>query len=274
MLLPLFLLPLLFFALPTSAQFFNDTFASDEALPRNVTGEGIPLGVPGVGMGDPALDSPIVLANGLSMQYGTISPSVQFQASGILLQGCTMIVNINPCFQMMLAASGQLQPGADSPRQRIEFLSTPFGQEGEQWRYRWRYRLSPGVASGPNFFHMFQLLSRDLGGYVIALDLISGSVVIRESVPSRCGAACPSIPQSAFLGITTSHDLSVTYGDGGSISYTVRNAATNALILQYNVSNSFIPAMASAKMGIYRAVVSTTSAAQAFAGAFNFQRLA
>ncbi|BGP12600.1 hypothetical protein JCM10213v2_000517 [Rhodosporidiobolus nylandii] len=268
MLLPFFHLSLLVFAtLPSGAQFTKHTLALDEALPRNDSSA--PLAMRGVKRSVSARATSTALANGLSMRTGTISSSVKFQASGVLLQGCDTDVNISPCFQIELAASGQLEPGASSSRQRTELLSSVYGKTGEQWRYRWDYRLSPGVASGLTFFHMFQLFSRDLGGFIFALDLISGRVVIRDSAAPRCGAACPSVSQSAFLGITTSHDLTVTYGDD-----TVRNAATNALILQYNVSNSFIPAMASAKMGIYRAVVSTTSAAQAFAGAFNFQRLA
>ncbi|GAA5898677.1 hypothetical protein JCM6882_000894 [Rhodosporidiobolus microsporus] len=254
-----------------AAQTDVDSFMLD-SLPRNVTGEGMALALPAE---QDATLAAVVLANGLSMQYGTISSSVDWQSSGVLLQGCSINANINNCYQLMLAATGQLQPGDDSPRQRIEFLSKPNAQEGQTWRYQWRYRLTPGISSGSSFSHLVQLLSRAQGGYVIALDTLNGRVVVRDSVPSRCPAAgCPSVPNSAFWGITTTHLMVVRFGAGGGITYTVRNTATNALILSYTITNQFIPADASLKTGIYRAVTATTSPGQARVGDFSFVRTA
>ncbi|GAA6039058.1 hypothetical protein JCM8097_000176 [Rhodosporidiobolus ruineniae] len=277
MLLPLvspFFLLLSLFTSAAVAQldFLTPESFMDSLIPRNVTGQPtlVNLTAPGV-----TPFATVILANGLAMSYGTLSSSVQWQASGVLLQGCTANVNIQTCYQLMLAATGQLQPGADSPRQRIEFLSTPYALEGETWRYRWRYNLTPGISSGSQFTHLMQLLSRDMGGFVIALDTLNGRVRIVESVPSRCPAAgCPSVPNSAFRGITTMHDMAVRFGTGGSITYTIRNAATNALILSYSFTDSFVPAAASIKTGVYRAVVATTTPAMARLGNFNFQRTA
>ncbi|GAA5932520.1 hypothetical protein JCM3775_005942 [Rhodotorula graminis] len=94
-----------------------------------------------------------VIADGTSLQSGTLFDSVDWQASGVLLEGCDIFTAISDCHTLALAPSGQLarrsDPGFDernrslvaraAPRQRIEFLSRPNSRAGETWTYSWSF---------------------------------------------------------------------------------------------------------------------------------------
>lgn len=144
---------------------------------------------------------------------------------------------------MALGATGNL---AEADRQRIECLSWPPSMGGETWVYDWNYYLVPGASSSgtfawvltlhqslhrressspfstyaDHFFHLSQLLSRDIGGYVIALDLREGRVRILDTIRPTCGGTCPSVAANAFWGRTTYHRMTVTYGEGGRLRCT------------------------------------------------------
>ncbi|ORY69314.1 hypothetical protein BCR35DRAFT_326423 [Leucosporidium creatinivorum] len=223
------------------------------------------------------LASAQTLSNGTSLQTGIISASVRWQSSGILqVDNCKVNVPFSPCYSMSLGATGNL---AEPDRQRIEFLSWPPAMAGETWVYDWTYYLVPGVSSSDHFFHLSQLLSRDIGGYVVALDLLQGRVTIRDTIRPNCGGTCPSIPQASFWGRTTYHRMTVTFGAQGSLRYTVRAPAftggPQTTLITYSLpTGSNIPADSTIKTGLYRLFVNGQSAATAFAGAFSFRRTA
>ncbi|GAA6039062.1 hypothetical protein JCM8097_000178 [Rhodosporidiobolus ruineniae] len=183
--------------------------------------------------------------------------------------------------------------------QRIEFYSSDYSAAGETWHYSWKYYLVPGVASSvstpiflPNarhdnlnplfappqdhFFHLSQLLSREFSNPVYALDLYESTVAIEDLYDtSRCSSGiCKSISQESFWGRTTYHSVTVTFGDYGSYAYTVTDASTGGILLSYSTSGVTVPASASLKTGIYRAVVDGATSATAYVGDLSFVKTA
>lgn len=68
-----------------------------------------------------------------------------------------------------------------------------------------------------HFFHLVQLLSRDLSAYVIALDLYNNTIRVFDTIRDCATTKCPSIPVADFEGKTTRHHMEVTFGARGSI---------------------------------------------------------
>lgn len=102
-------------------------------------------------------------------------------------------------------------------RQRTELLSWPPAPAGESWVYKWRFALAPGCLSGSKFFHLTQILSREQGGFVVALGLVNGKVKISSIFPPPPGEELPSIPVEMYWGRTTFHRCAVVWGPEGSI---------------------------------------------------------
>lgn len=77
----------------------------------------------------------------------------------------------------------------------------------------------PSPSSKPDsFFHLSQLLSRESGGYVIALDLLASKVkVLDKTGGAPAAGSISSVPVASFWGKTTYHSLTVTYGVLGSL---------------------------------------------------------
>ncbi|BGP36615.1 hypothetical protein JCM10449v2_000516 [Rhodotorula kratochvilovae] len=237
-----------------------------------------------------------VLADGTSLQYGSLSGSVDWQASGVLSQGCDLWTGITDCYTLSLAPSGQLArrsiaslaPRSDDffllavARQRIEFLSRPNTKNGETWTFAWSYRLAAGVSSSDHFFHIMQLFSRATDGFLLALDVLTldaaeGPVVrIVDADEDRCSTArgdCPSVPLGRFEGRTTRHMLKVKFGDEGWFEYTV-TTSFGAPLLSYSRYGTSLPSNGYVKTGLYRAVVAGATRATAYAGDFSFKKVA
>ncbi|GAA5916953.1 hypothetical protein JCM8208_001656 [Rhodotorula glutinis] len=236
-----------------------------------------------------------VIADGTSLQSTTLFDSVDWQASGVLLEGCDVFTGISDCHTLALAPSGQLARRAApeivdrnnplvaraAPRQRIEFLSRPNSRDGETWTYSWSYRLAPGISTSDHFFHLVQLFSRTTNGFLFALDALdlgdgAGPVVrIVDSDQGRCATArgdCPSMPLGRFVGRTTRHVLRVRWGDEGFFDYQIRDLRTNARLLTYSRSSADLPANGYLKTGLHRAIIEGATSATAYVGDFAFGR--
>ncbi|TNY20600.1 hypothetical protein DMC30DRAFT_352041 [Rhodotorula diobovata] len=242
----------------------------------------IPLGVSNSSSSsDPHLDKrATVIADGTSLQSGTLGPGVDWQASGVLSEGCECLARRSEHPALVERASSELLP-RQIARQRIDFLSRPNSVAGESWTYAWSYRLKAGVSSSDHFFHIMQLFSRVTGGYLFALDVLTldderGPLVrIVDSNAGRCsGSGCPSLPLSRFAGRTTRHELRVKWGEGGSFTYTITDSSSGARLLTYSRSGTSLPANGYVKTGLYRAVVPGATSATAYVGDFNFRKTA
>ncbi|GAA5852933.1 hypothetical protein JCM9279_000083 [Rhodotorula babjevae] len=236
-----------------------------------------------------------VTADGTSLQSGTLFDSVDWQASGVLLEGCDISTGISECHTLALAPSGQLARRSEpepvlverdnvlvaraAPRQRIEFLSRPNSRTGETWTYSWSYGLAPGVSTSDHFLHLVQLFSRTTGGFLFALDALdlgAGPVVrIVDSDQGRCATArgdCPTLPLSRFAGRTMRHVLRVRWGVQGFLDYSIRDLRTNARLLTYSRSSTNLPDNGYVKTGLYRAIIDGATSATAYVGDFAFVR--
>ncbi|KDQ56274.1 hypothetical protein JAAARDRAFT_307218 [Jaapia argillacea MUCL 33604] len=213
------------------------------------------------------------LADGNSMQYGTLSNGLQWQASGVLKQGCSSAgsPHITSCYSLSFTndPTKQLDPGfPDSPRQRIEFL-TPTGNDGTSHTYTWKYYLAPGTGSTTHFFHLMQVFSRGTAGGapVITLDAVKDTVAVEDNVRNCTNPKCPSIALSSFEGKTTHHSMAITYGPSGKINYVVKDDSGNTL-LSYQATGSMGTGGTYIKFGEYRAAVSGMTIANAALGDF------
>ena len=128
------------------------------------------------------------------------------------------------------------------------------------------------TGTGSTFFHLMQVFDDTTGMPVVTLDAKNGQVGIEsqtlcQSQPSSgggllglgggesSGSSCPSIPLSQFVDRTTLHSMryaqivmdtlgnandfpSITYGQQGSITYAVTDAATKRLLLTYSAKGA------------------------------------
>ena len=69
-----------------------------------------------------------------------------------------------------------------------------------------------------HFFHIMQLLSRDISGFLIALSIYKETVRIFDSVNDCEETKCPSLPLADFEGRTTRHHLEARFGPLGSVN--------------------------------------------------------
>ncbi|KAF7299247.1 hypothetical protein MIND_00873400 [Mycena indigotica] len=204
--------------------------------------------------------------------------ALKWQSSGILFDGCsdsvTFPIAIDKCFSLQLSASPKenLQaPNADSPRQRIEFL-TEGAADGATFRYSWKYYLSSKTGTTKNFFHLMQLLMRD-GGPVIALDAVNDKVALRDFVRDCPAKGCPSIDLDDFTDRTTAHDMLVTFGPNGAVQYTVKDSVGGKTLLSYSATGEMGKSSTSLKFGMYRLAVDGMTAARAALGDFTVKKL-
>jgi hypothetical protein len=120
-----------------------------------------------------------------------------------------------------------------SPRQRIEFLSWPPAPAGSTFRYTWSTYLQSPISTGKQFFHLWQLFSREEGGPTVSLTATNGRVAIDDNVREGCAGSCPSIALGGYTDKVVKHDLKVTYGKEGSLLYTMTDAGTGQTLLRY-----------------------------------------
>ncbi|KAM0790524.1 hypothetical protein ACM66B_003394 [Microbotryomycetes sp. NB124-2] len=178
-------------------------------------------------------------------------------------------------------------------RQRTEFLSWPACQLGDQVVYKWKYHLSRDSNNeSTKFLHLMQLLSREKGGWIVALSLANGKVklvstlneVVDEGQKSVGGTTLttrdehqqkdelPSIDVKQFAGQTTFHRCVVKYGPGGSVDYSVStvpdDTGTYETLLHYKIEDVYVPSLTSVKTGLYRA--HNTGPLSACVGDFEF----
>ncbi|KPV73376.1 uncharacterized protein RHOBADRAFT_55128 [Rhodotorula graminis WP1] len=217
-----------------------------------------------------------LLADGTEAKSGVLTKGIKWQASGILEEGANLPgqdVKIQRALTIHLGPSGSCIDGKG--RQRNEVLSWPPTAPGETWIYKWNFHLAPSIPSASKFFHMTQLFSRAQSGYVVALGLVNGRVRISSQLPPLVDAhghevPLPEVDVERYWGRTTYHRMVVTWGPGGSVDYTVQDATTQELVLQYARSGVDVPAGGSIKCGLYRAHV--CSAASAVVGDLQFSR--
>ncbi|GJN94301.1 hypothetical protein Rhopal_007375-T1 [Rhodotorula paludigena] len=181
---------------------------------------------------------------------GVLAKGIKWQASGILEEGCNL-------------------PGQQVHIQRP--LTIHMGPTGDKWKFH----LSPSLPTSSKFFHLTQLLSREQGGFVVALGLVNNVVAISSVLPPLLAPdgtplPLPSIEKERFWGRTTYHRAVVQWGPGGMVDYTIQDAVTHELLLRYCIQNVHVPAQGSIKCGLYRAHI--CSAATAVAGDFDFKR--
>ncbi|BGP35376.1 hypothetical protein JCM10296v2_007212 [Rhodotorula toruloides] len=228
----------------------------------------------------PPIFPPVVrgrlLTDGSEAKAGVLCNGVKWQASGILEEGSNLLdQDVRIARPLTIHMGGQGLCVDAKGRQRTEILSWPPAAAGETWIYKWRFHLSPALPTSSKFFHLTQLLSREQGGFVVALGLVNGKIKISSVLPPLVGldgqpVPLPEMPAEDFWGRTTYHRMAVRWGPGGSVAYTIQDYATLAPLLRYVVSNVDVPAKGSIKTGLYRAHV--CSAATAVVGDFDFKR--
>ncbi|KAJ3930891.1 MAG: hypothetical protein NXY57DRAFT_272370 [Lentinula lateritia] len=211
------------------------------------------------------------LASGSAIEYGKVSNSLSWQASGPLYSGCSLSgVKISDCYQLTLSndATQNLEDyGSSSPRQRTEFL-TASAAAGSTHKYQWSYYLKSPVGTTTHFFHLMQLFSRDDGGPILTLDAINGVIAIKDNYRDCSKTGCPSIPLSTFTDKTTIHTVAVTYGpSNGSFKYVITDSVTSNVLLSYSASGN-MGGNASIKFGTYRLAVSNMKSSVAAVGDF------
>ncbi|GEM10994.1 hypothetical protein Rt10032_c13g5011 [Rhodotorula toruloides] len=225
-----------------------------------------------------------LLADGSEATSGVLSKGVKWQASGILEEGCNMQgqdVMIARPVTIHMGGPGESRLREGSATNRDPFLASSSGGRDVDLRIdcftrsKWRFHLSPSLPTSSRFFHLTQLLSREQGGFVVALGLVNGKIKISSVLPTLVGSdgqpvPLPEMPAEGFWGRTTYHRMAVKWGPGGSVDYTIQDDATLAPLLRYAVSNVGVPAQGSIKTGLYRAHV--CSAATAVVGDFEFKR--
>ncbi|GAA5821022.1 hypothetical protein JCM11251_001924 [Rhodosporidiobolus azoricus] len=220
-----------------------------------------------------------LLADGMAPAAGVLGGvrGVKWQASGILEEGCNLPgqpVAIRRPLTIHMGPPGTTIDGKG--RQRTEILSWPPVAAGETWIYKWRFHLSGPLPTSSKFFHLTQLLSRESGGFVLALGLVNGKVKISSTLPplldpiTAAPLPLPEMPAEQYWGRTTYHRIEVRWGPGGYVNYTIQDSVTLQPLLQYALSNVDIPAAGSVKCGLYRAHV--CSAATAVVGDFDFKK--
>ncbi|GAA5981562.1 hypothetical protein JCM11641_004098 [Rhodosporidiobolus odoratus] len=218
-----------------------------------------------------------LLADGTGPQAGVVQgvKGVKWQASGLLEEGCNLpghSVNVQRPLTIHMGPPGTTIDAKG--RQRTEILSWPPSAPGETWIYKWRFHLHGPLPTSSKFFHLTQLLSRESGGFVVALGLVNGKVKISSILPPLLDAAgqplpLPELPAEQYWNRTVYHRAVVKWGPGGSVDYTVADTATDELLLRYAV-NADVPAKGSVKCGLYRAHVCST--ATAVVGDFVFKK--
>lgn len=82
---------------------------------------------------------------------------------------------------------------------------------------KWRTYLVSTVHSSSHFFHIVQLFSRTSAGFVIALGLLNGRLIISDNIRPNCGGTCPSISLEEVWGKTLYHRMVVEWGPNGCI---------------------------------------------------------
>jgi hypothetical protein len=99
--------------------------------------------------------------------------------------------------------------------------------------------------------HLAQLLQRvDGGGAVLTLSVRYQNLIIIDQY-RKCNP-CLTVPVSLIAGRTVTHNVDVTYGPTGSISWIVKDTITDAQYLNYTASG-WMGDAASLKFGTYRA---------------------
>ncbi|GAA5917727.1 hypothetical protein JCM6882_009363 [Rhodosporidiobolus microsporus] len=220
-----------------------------------------------------------LLADGSAPAAGVLGGvrGVKWQASGILEEGPNLpgqAVAIQRPLTIHMGPPGTTIDGKG--RQRTEILSWPPAAASETWIYKWRFHLSGPLPTSSKFFHLTQLLSRESGGFVVALGLVNGKIKISSILPPlldpMTGAPLPlpEMPAAQYWGRTTYHRVEVKWGPGGFVNYTIQDSVTLETLLQYTLSGVDIPAQGSIKCGLYRAHV--CSAATAVVGDFDFKK--
>ncbi|KAJ7366584.1 hypothetical protein DFH08DRAFT_1003756, partial [Mycena albidolilacea] len=197
----------------------------------------------------------------------TTMGALRWQSSGVLWEGCSSSaahpIDITECYGLQLFAdpTKNLQDSAaDSPRQRIEFL-TAGAADGTSWVYERKFYLSSETGTTNHFFHLMQILARGgSGGPVITLNAAAGKVAIGDVVRGCPKAGCPSIALADFTDRTTVHSMTVTYGPKGSVTYAVKDATTRRTLLTYSATGSMGTTSTSLKFGTYRLAVAGMTA--------------
>ncbi|GAA5946341.1 hypothetical protein JCM3765_000203 [Sporobolomyces pararoseus] len=166
-------------------------------------------------------------------------------------------------------------PKPPSPRQRNEFLTWPGAPAGSTWKYTWKSYQSTGTSTTNNFFHSWQILRRDAcGGPVVTLDYQNGQVRIQDYVRGCYTCAQPlAADVSYWFGKTISHQLTITYGLSGSLSYSAYSDSNLRRPLITYQAKGDMGASASLKYGNYRAAVAGITAATAYVGDLTSTRI-
>ncbi|GAA6038791.1 hypothetical protein JCM8097_002892 [Rhodosporidiobolus ruineniae] len=220
-----------------------------------------------------------LLADGNGQQAGVLGKGIKWQASSPLEVGSNLPGHAVYIQNPLTIHMGPPATCVDAKgRQRTEILSWPPAAAGQTWLYQWRFHLAGPVPTSSKFFHLTQLLSRESGGFVVALGLVNNKVKISSILPPLVDPqtgkelTLPGMDAERYWNRTTYHRAQVQWGPGGFVDYSIADAITGEPLLRYCVSNvGNVPAQGSIKCGLYRAHV--CSAATAVCGDFDFRPL-
>ncbi|KAL1746625.1 hypothetical protein HDZ31DRAFT_81101 [Schizophyllum fasciatum] len=222
------------------------------------------------------------LNDGSSLKYGTVyGGQLSYDSSGVMKYPCTdSKIAIGTCYSLSLSANPKANLDTnhlDSPRQRNEFR-VPWAAAGETHTYGWKMYLYGSTGTGSSFFHLMQVFDDTTGMPVVTLDARNGRVGIESQTLCQSSSGgglfgggsttnnCPSIPLSQFVDRTTQHSMSITYGQQGSLTYTVTDAATKQTLLTYTAKGALGSSKTAAKFGTYRATFQGETAVLAGVG--------
>ncbi|KAF8313785.1 hypothetical protein DL93DRAFT_2167593 [Clavulina sp. PMI_390] len=210
----------------------------------------------------------VVLANGTSMQYSKspLANGLSWQASGFLESGgCSSGKQyISDCYEMSLVAdpTQQLDPGAGTPRQRIEFL-TAHQPDRAKWKYVWKSYIPAYDTGSTSFFHIMQIVTT--GGPIYFMDIIEDMVYVKDVA---AGTHLASATLADFSNRPLLHTMTITYGPSGSIKFAIADSQTGDAVLSFSKSGGIGSDGTYLKFGMYRATYKGEPSIKAWYGDF------
>jgi len=218
------------------------------------------------------------LSDGKTIEYGMSGLATglfEWQASGILTQGCTLSTAISGCYGISLTSDPNSQLDThfpDSPRQRMEFRTNGY-PSGSRYSFTWKQYLPTSVTTSTHFFHLMQVFDEVQDGPILTLDAVSNQMSFTDFVGDKCADDCPAVALDSYNGRTTLHSLQITFGPNGQFDYFISDAVTGDEIMEYHTAGQFGTSSTYVKYGTYRATFSGMSTISAAVGDFTQKQL-
>ncbi|KIY51961.1 hypothetical protein FISHEDRAFT_70197 [Fistulina hepatica ATCC 64428] len=156
---------------------------------------------------------------------------LQWQATGLLYDGCDDDkITIDTCYSFELTDDPSEEVDTDLGEQFVMFV-TEQAAAGDVFVFTWKYYLSSTVGTSTDTVALAQIYSRS-GSPSIIGGLSAAHGLIRSRTAS---ATARPVHVHRLNGKINNR---VTFGNSGSLKYTITNAETNAQLLQYSATGN------------------------------------